>query len=125
MNVFYAMLEPQNTSLGFELWFFLLFIVGFTTYGLRLATGAPVVTLGTLLLTGGYLGNVAARALEIVAASTNVNVNMVIISCQATFVGMFVVMMIWFFFKLVLPPLLEKKAVVRDGQPKGVVGMNG
>jgi hypothetical protein len=122
MSMMSHVFEPQNMRLGFEVWFLILLIVTFTTYGLRLVTGLPVALLAAMLISGGYAGNVVARAIEWVPATTNITGDIVLQSANACFGGMMAVMAVWCICKLVAPLLSFERQVDRRREPKAVVG---
>ena len=114
--------EPQNLSLGFEIWFLVLLMASLATYATSVVTGLSWALLWPMLAFGGYGGNVVGRAQDWLTASSKVTPDAVLDSTYASLAGMFVVMMVYFFFKLVMPVLLEPKLLQRAGQPKSVVG---
>lgn len=116
------LLDPQNTLLSFEIWFLILMVAGFTTYGVRIVADLPTALLWMMLNFGAYLGNVAARAIEYVPATNVLSPDVVIASGHACFAGMFAVMAVWFLCNLVLPALIKPKVVQRPNAPKAVVG---
>ena len=122
MSLVARIFEPQNMKLGFEVWVLVLTIVFFTTYFLKLVTDIATPLLGALLVGGAFLGNVAARGLELVPATPNITVDIVLDSVYASFAGMFATMVCWFVYRLVLPGLIQPHVLQRANQPKGVVG---
>ena len=116
------LLDPQYTVLSFEIWFLIGMVAGLTTYCVRVVTGIPTVLLWVLLNSGAYAGNVVARAIEYVPATTRISPDIVLNSSYACFAGMFAVMLVWFVCNLFLPGLIRPKVVQRPNAPKAVVG---
>ena len=114
--------EPQNMGLGFEIWFLVLVMASLATYAGSITTGLSWSILWPMLALGGYAGNVVGRAHEWLSTSQKVTPDAVLDSVYACLGGMFAVMAIWFFFKLVMPVLLEPKLLKRLNQPRAVVG---
>jgi hypothetical protein len=116
------LLDPQNTLLSFEIWFLIFMVAGFATYGVRVVADIPTALLWTMLNFGAYAGNIVARAIEYVPATTVLSPDVIIGSTHACFAGMFAVMAVWFLCNLVLPGLIKPKVVQRPNAPKAVVG---
>ena len=100
-------------------------IASTTTYGVKLVTDIAAALLFALLLLGAYIGNVVARAIEWVPVTKTINADLIVLSCNAAFAGMFAVMAVWFLTKLATPGLTPNRVVHRPNEPKGVAGHGG
>lgn len=116
------LVETQALSLGFEIWFLLLMVAGATAYFVRVVTGISTMTLLLLLSVGAFVGNVAARAAQLIPVTNSVTPDIVLNSTYACFAGMLAVMTVWFLCKLIGPALVPQRVVRRPNEPKPVTG---
>ena len=118
----FVLFDPQYASLSFDVWFLIFFIGSLATYAAAVGSGAPATAMWPLLIIGGYLGNVCARANSWVSVSQSITPQVLLEATYATLGGMFAITCVWFLMKLVLPTLLKPKTLKRPNEPKAVIG---